>query len=207
MLRTAALFAAVLLVFAALGGCGKTPEHASSAPASSAPESEASYYVDPNYSVDTEGELPEAPEGFLNSALEAYSWFEMALLDPLDNIPAKTKEDTYLVEDDRFHRFSDFCDYLLGFFSPAIVNELLSRGYYVEEEGLTYVWGHPRSADKAVVKVVFGEGEIVGRKLIYKVDVTFGDMTTLEPIRSETFEFVAEPVNGRFVFTEFPYFY
>ena len=196
----ALLLAALLL--SALSGCGKTPEQASSAP-----ESSSSYYVDPEYTVDTEGELPEIPDDFLHKAIEAYSWFEMCLLDPIDNIPAKTKKDTYLVEEEQFHLFSDFRDYLLGLFSPAIVNELLSRGYYIEEDGYTYVWGHPRSPDKAVVDVDFGEGLINGRKLIYDVTVTFGDMTTLEPIDTQVFEFVAEPVNGRFVFTEFPYFY
>ena len=201
--RTLALLSAAALFLSALCGCGKEAAE----PASSAPESESSYYVDPDYVVDTEGELPEVPEDFLHKAIEAYSWFEMCLLDPIDNIPAKTKKDTYLVEEEQFHLFSDFRDYLLGLFSPAIVNELLSRGYYIEEDGYTYVWGHPRSPDKAVVDVDFGEGLINGRKLIYDVTVTFGDMTTLEPIDTQVFEFVAEPVNGRFVFTEFPYFY
>jgi hypothetical protein len=200
--RLLALLLAALLV-SALCACGKTPE-----PASSAPESDsAPYGVDPDFTVDTEGELPEVPDDFLHKALEAYSWFEIALLDPIDNIPAKTKADTYLVEDEQFHLFADFRDYLLGLFSPAIVSELFSRGYYIEEDGYTYVWGHPRSADKAVLDVDFGEGVITGRKLIYNVTVTFGDMQTLEPIDTQIFEFVAEPVNGRFVFTEFPYFY
>ena len=201
--RALALFFAAVLFLSALCGCGKEAAE----PASSAPESESSYYVDPDYAVDTEGELPEVPEDFLHKAIEAYSWFEICLLDPIDNIPAKTKADTYLVEEEQFHLFSDFRDYLLGLFSPAIVNELLSRGYYIEENGYTYVWGHPRSSDKAVIDVDFGEGVITGRKLIYTVTVTFGDMQTLEPIDTQVFEFVAEPVNGRFVFTEFPYFY
>lgn len=204
-----ALLLAALFV-SALCACGKTPEPESSgAPESSrgAPESSSDYGVDPNYTIDTEGELPEVPDDFLHKALEAYSWFEICLLDPIDNIPAKTKEDTYLVEEDQFHLFADFRDYLLGLFSPAIVNELLSRGYYIEENGYTYVWGHPRSPERAVINVDFGEGVITGRKLIYTVTVTFGDMQTLEPTETQTFEFVAEPVGGRFVFTEFPYFY
>ncbi len=203
----AVLLAAVLLVFAALGGCGKPAEPASSAPASSEPESSSSCCVDPSYTVDTEGELPEVPEGFFGKAMEAYSWFELNLLGWIYDVPAKHTENAYLVEDEEFRRYDDFRDYLLGIFSPAIVNELLSRGYYIEEDGYLYTRHFPRSADKAVIDTDFGEGEIVGRKLIYKVDVTFGDMQTLEPIRSETFTFVAEPVNGRFVFTEFPYFY
>ncbi|MBO4933548.1 MAG: hypothetical protein J5441_00010 [Clostridia bacterium] len=205
MRRLIALIA-VLSLFAALCGCGKAAEPASSAPASE-PESNSGFWVDPSYTVDAEGELPEVPDGFLRKAMEAYSWFELNLLGWIYDVPAKHTENAYLVEDEQFRRYDDFRDYLLGIFSPAIVNELLSRGYYVEEDGYLYTRHFPRGADKAVIDTDFGEGEIVGRKLIYKVDVTFGDMQTLEPIRSETFTFVAEPVNGRFVFTEFPYFY
>lgn len=204
--RIFALLIAALLV-SAFCACGKAAEPASSAPASSAPESGPDFWVDPSYTVDAEGELPEVPEDFMRKAMEAYSWFELNLLGWIYDIPAEHTENAYLVENEEFRRYDDFRDYLLGIFSPAIVNELLSRGYYVVEDGYLYTRHFPRSADKAVVDTVFGEGEIVGRKLIYKVDVTFGDMQTLEPIRSETFTFVAEPVNGRFVFTEFPYFY
>ena len=208
--KLVALIAAAALI-AALCACGKAPEPASSGPASSGTASEPGNsrgrYVDPEYTVDAEGELPEVPEDFLGKAFETYAWFEIRPLDGIVNIRAKNTENAYLVEDYEFWEFSDFCDYLLGYFSPAIVDELLSRGYYIEEDGRTYTVHFPISYDKAVIDVNFSEGEIVGRKLIYTADVTFGDMQTLEPIASETFTFVAEPVGGRFVFTEFPYFY
>lgn len=201
--RLLALLLAALLI-SALCACGNAPE-----PASSAPESDsfAPYGVDPNYTVDTVGELPEVPDDFLHRALEAYSWFDLALLDPLDNIPSKTRENAYLVEDEQFHYFADFRDYLLGFFSPAIVSELFARDCYFEENGYTYVRQFPRGSDKAVLNVDFSDGAITGRKLIYTATVTFGDPQTLEPTETQVFEFVAEPVGGRFVFTEFPYFY
>ena len=143
--RLLALLLAALLV-SALCACGKTPE-----PEASAPESESSaYYVDPEYTVDTEGELPEVPDDFLHKALEAYSWFEVCLLDPVDNIPSKTRENAYLIEDEQFHVFADFRDYLLGLFSPAIVSKLFSRDCYFEENGYTYVRQYPRGSDKAV---------------------------------------------------------
>ncbi|MBR5941740.1 MAG: hypothetical protein IKZ81_00160 [Clostridia bacterium] len=204
-----ALLLAALFV-SALCACGKTPEPESSgAPSSSqgAPESSSDYGVDPNYTVDTEGELPEVPDSFFHEAMDAYSWFEGAQIDPIDNIPSKTQEHAYLVEDEAYRRFSDFRDYLLTLFSPALVNELLSRDIYFDEEGYTYVRQFPYTVDKAVIKVDLDDGVIVGRKLIYTAVVTFGDMQTLEPIDTQTFEFVAEPVGGRFVFTEFPYFY
>lgn len=203
--RLLALLAALALI-SALCGCGKEPGPASSAPASE-PESSSSCWVNPEYTVDAEGELPEVPEEFLRKAMEAYSWFELNLLGWIVDIPAKHTENAYLVEEDEFRRYDDFRDYLLGLFSPEIVNELLSRGYYVVEDGYLYTRHFPRSADKAVINVDFSEGEIVGRKLIYTAEVTFGDMQTLEPIGFETYEFIAEPVGGRFVFTEFPYFY
>ena len=203
--RLLALLAALALI-SALCGCGKEPGPASSAPASE-PESSSSCWVDPEYTVDADGELPEVPEDFFDKAMETYAWFDIRPLDGLVDVPAKNTKNAYLVEDYMFWEFSDFCDYLLGYFSPAIVNELLSRGYYIEEDGRTYTVHFPISYDKAVINVDFSEGEIVGRKLIYTAEVTFGDMQTLEPIGFETYEFVAEPVGGRFVFTEFPYFY
>ena len=202
--KLTALFAALLCAALLLSACGSAPAPASpEAPESASP----GYVVDPEYVVDTEGELPEVPQDFLTKAMDAYSWFEMNLLGKLDDMPSKTTLYAYLVEDPEFRSYQAFCEYLLELFSPKIVRELLDRGYYKEENGMTYVCIHHRGTDKAVIRADIDNGRIEGRKLIYTASVTFADPVTLEPTGDATFEFIAEPVGGRFVFTEFPYFY
>lgn len=194
LLLTAALF---LMLF----GCGANrPMRSSSADAEqSAPLSS---------SEPPSGE-PRIPEDFLREALATYGFFEMSILESFIDFPAPNGEKAYLAEDEKFRRYDDFYGYVRGMFSRQITDELFARGIYINIDGDNYVREMPRSYGNIVLDVEMDEvGELTpDGKLVYTVTVTFGKPVTLEPDRTETLEFIAEPEGGRYVFTQFPYFY
>lgn len=192
------LTAALLLM---LFGCGANePLRSSSADAEqSAPLSS---------SEPPSGE-PRIPEDFLREALATYGFFEMSILESFIDFPAPNGEKAYLAEDEKFRRYDDFYGYVRGMFSRQITDELFARGIYINIDGDNYVREMPRSYGNIVLDVEMDEvGELTpDGKLVYTVTVTFGKPVTLEPDRTETLEFIAEPEGGRYVFTQFPYFY
>lgn len=194
LLLTAALF---LMLF----GCGANGSMRSSS-ADAEPSSPLSSSEPPS------GE-PRIPEDFLREALATYGFFEMSILESFIDFPAPNGEKAYLAEDEKFRRYDDFYGYVRGMFSRQITDELFARGIYINIDGDNYVREMPRSYGNIVLDVEMDE---VGKltpdgKLVYAVTVTFGKPVTLEPDRTETLEFIAEPEGGRYVFTQFPYFY
>ena len=152
---------------------------------------------------------PRIPEDFLREALATYGFFEMSILESFIDFPSPNGEKAYLAEDEKFRRYDDFYGYVRGMFSRQITDELFARGIYINIDGDNYVREMPRSYGNIVLDVEMDE---VGKltpdgKLVYAVTVTFGKPVTLEPDRTETLEFIAEPEGGRYVFTQFPYFY
>ena len=152
---------------------------------------------------------PQIPEDFLREALAAYGFFEMSILESYIDFPAPNGEKAYLAEDEKFRRYNDFYGYVRGMFSQQITDELFARGIYINVDGNNYVREMPRSYGNIVLDVEMDDvGELTpDGKLVYTVTVTFGKPVTLEPDRTETLEFIAEPEGGRYVFTQFPYFY
>ena len=194
LLLTAALF---LMLF----GCGANGSMRSSS-ADAEPSSPLSSSEPPS------GE-PRIPEDFLREALATYGFFEMSILESYIDFPAPNGEKAYLAEDEKFRRYDDFYGYVRGMFSRQITDELFARGIYINIDGDNYVREMPRSYGNIVLDVEMDEvGELTpDGKLVYAVTVTFGKPVTLEPDRTETLEFIAEPEGGRYVFTQFPYFY
>ena len=194
LLLTAALF---LMLF----GCG-----ANGSMRSSSADAEQSA---PLSSSEPPSGEPRIPEDFLREALATYGFFEMSILESFIDFPAPNGEKAYLAEDEKFRRYDDFYGYVRGMFSRQITDELFARGIYINIDGDNYVREMPRSYGNIVLDVEMDE---VGKltpdgKLVYTVTVTFGKPVTLEPDRTETLEFIAEPEGGRYVFTQFPYFY
>lgn len=194
LLLTAALF---LMLF----GCGVDVPLRS-------PSADAEQSAPLSSSEPPSGE-PRIPEDFLREALATYGFFEMSILESYIDFPAPNGEKAYLAEDEKFRRYDDFYGYVRGMFSRQITDELFARGIYINIDGDNYVRERPRSYGNIVLDVEMDE---VGKltpdgKLVYAVTVTFGKPVTLEPDRTETLEFIAEPEGGRYVFTQFPYFY
>ena len=196
---TALLLTAALLLM--LFGCGAN-EPLRSSSGNAEPSSPLSSSEPPS------GE-PRIPEDFLREALATYGFFEMSILESFIDFPSPNGEKAYLAEDEKFRRYDDFYGYVRGMFSRQITDELFARGIYINIDGDNYVREMPRSYGNIVLDVEMDEvGELTpDGKLVYTVTVTFGKPVTLEPDRTETLEFIAEPEGGRYVFTQFPYFY
>lgn len=151
------------------------------------------------------GSEEQSPQEIITSAMEIYSWFTIS---PLDVDPELTGGDG------RVCRVADelLCDYgtvmrLLDFtFSPEIVRGLLAYNTYEVIDGQLYGVGGGRGVDERISEVSYeitesGESRIVYTVTVYYVGVQDGEAN------SETFEFVREPVNGLWVFTQFPFFW
>lgn len=147
----------------------------------------------------------EMPEDIILSAMEIYSWFTISPLDVDWELPS---------EDGSVWRVADevLCDYetmmrLLDFsFSPEVVAEMLAFETYTVIDGCLYGTAAGRPVDPLISEVIYEETERSEERVVYTVTVNYlgeGE-NAIEP---HVLEFIREPVNGLWVFTQFPFFW
>lgn len=185
--------ALVLALSFVLCGCGDKPV---TNPVSSS-ESDAG-------SID--GEDVEIPEHFFSDALEAYSWFEMCTM-PTCEETAPGNDELRLVEDPVLQDYDAFVKYMQNLFSQDIVDRLFGYGVYENVEGKTYCMDMARGADITILEEENHPAVKEDGKLVYVVNVSYGDPETEVVESTEEYRFVAEVIDGRYVFTEFPFFW
>ncbi len=199
------LLAAVALLFTACTNGGNSsstpsPSESSSSEASSQQPSQSSPETD-----------PATAEEQMEPAMEAYAWCMVYSLpcDPGDTISLDGRP-AYRVNDPRFPDYDSLHRYLSEIFSPEMVdNTLLSGGNYVNVDGALYSYDGARGTDVFVGGATYAMGEETDtrREIIASVEYLVDPAAeTPEVERVETYTFVQEKIDGKWLFTQFPYF-
>ena len=149
----------------------------------------------------------DTPESLISSAMEVYSWFVMWPLDVDVNMPGG--DGLYAVLDERFFLKEDMDQLLSSYFSPDIQQSLWDWGTYTVIDGGLYapIDGDWRWIDERIREVSYTLVSDTGDRREYAVTVYYtddGDETTPE---EEPLTFVEERKNGRWQFTQFPFFW
>ena len=140
------------------------------------------------------------------SAMEVYAWFVMSPLDIDENVPSPDGE-TYLVLDETLSQVSLMQERLDEYFSADISEALWSWGTYQDVNGWLYGYAPQdspiaRPVDPDVADAEFWLSEETGTRRVYAAAVY--RLSQEEP---ETLRFVRELIDGRWQFTEFPFFW
>lgn len=151
------------------------------------------------------GNAGQTPEEIILPAMEIYSWFTIS---PLDTDPELISEDgtlcrvadELLCDEQTIMRLLDFT------FSPEIVEGLLAYNTYTAIDGMLYSAGGGRMVDPRILGVVYEETYSGEDRVVYTVTVHYMSVDEDSP-SVEVLEFVREPVDGLWVFTQFPFFW
>ncbi len=147
----------------------------------------------------------DTPEEAVTSALEVYSWFAMR---PLDTDPYLPDSDgsRFRVYDDRLNTREGLMSAVREVFSEEICQELMESGVYYEEDGYLYAGDEGRDPDPTIAYVEYvatPEGE---DKIWYTAAVFYseeeGVITSIDEYTS-----LREKIDGRWVFTDFWFFW
>ena len=146
-----------------------------------------------------------------DSAYETYQWFELGKLElEMDDegmISVYTLEDGSMcgkVADNRVSSMEELNDIVYGTFSSEIAEFLFGYGIYREEDGVLYELMADRGGD-------ITRGKIIEEKVTNATETTFTYTVTVETVDPETMEvtgsedidFVAELIDGQWLFTQF----
>lgn len=153
----------------------------------------------------------EEIKALYDTAYETYQWFELGKLaletDENGMINTYTLSDGSMcgkVSDNRVATLTELEDIVYGTFSEEIADTLLGYGLYIEEDGTLYELMADRGGD-------ITRGEIIGEEVTnatedsftYTVTVEIVDPETMEVTGSEDIDFIAELVDGQWLFTKF----
>ncbi len=156
--------------------------------------------------------LTADPTEVLDPALEAYGWFMLAQLDADPERPKVVQDEStgeektwYPVTDQRFQTYADLDAYLRNLFSDEIADELLGYGYYQEFDGQLYDFLGGRGANIFIDHVEYQTVSVTDTQAKYTVSVYYTEDSG-EPENPKVLEFICTKVNGKWVFTQFPYY-
>jgi len=149
---------------------------------------------------------PDDARSLVLDAMEVYSWFVMNPLDVNAEAPALDGA-LYPVFDDVLARVDVMQALLERCFSADIVQSLWDWGAYTAVNGWLYGYppdesplARPVDPDIADARFALTEETDSRRVIIATVYYLYADAP-------ETLEFVSECVDGRWIFTEFPFFW
>lgn len=147
----------------------------------------------------------ETPEEIIISAMEIYSWFTIC---PLDVDPELVGGDGSVcrVADEMLCSYDTIMRLLDFSFSPDIVEAIFSYETYTVIDGMLYGTAGGRAIDPLISEVSYEETYRGEDRIVYTVTVNYlgeGE-NAIEP---DVLEFVREPINGQWVFTQFPFFW
>ena len=146
-----------------------------------------------------------------DTAYETYQWFELGKLDlEIDDegmIVVYTLDDGTMcgkVADNRISSMDELKDIVYDTFSSEIADLLFGYDIYREENGILYELMADRGGD-------ITRGEIVEEKVTNVTETTFTYTVTVETVDPETMEvtgsenidFIAEYIDGQWLFTQF----
>lgn len=142
-------------------------------------------------------------------AYEVYQWFDMGQLEnDGEMIQLSTGALCCKVTDNRVSSMEELENIVRNTFSAEIADSLLGGGLYIEEDGVLYVQLADRGGD-------ITKGNITEENVTNATETGFTYTVTVETIEPETQEvtgtedidFIAELINGKWLFTQFSSIY
>ena len=144
-----------------------------------------------------------------NDAYEVYQWFDLQQLETDgEMVQLSNGAMCYKVTDNRVSSMEELKNIVRGTFSAEIADRLLGDDLYIEEEGILYIQIADRGSD-------ITKGDIVEENVTnatetgftYTVTVEIVDPETQEVTGTEDIDFIAELINGQWLFTQFSSIY
>ena len=176
---------------------------------STSEETEMSEQLDEN-TVEEETILTEEEiKTLYNDAYEVYQWFDLEQLES-DGEMVQLSDGTmcYKVTDNRVTSMEELENIVRSTFSTEIADDLLGGGLYIEEDGILYIQLADRGTD--ITKGDITEENVTNATetgFTYTVTVEIIDPETQEVTGTEDIDFIAELINGQWLFTQFSSIY
>ncbi|GAA6514951.1 hypothetical protein LQE96_09225 [Phocea massiliensis] len=146
---------------------------------------------------------PKTPEELVAPAMEAYGWFVTGGLHyQAEEVWVEGDSSPWhQVDDSRFPDYQSFYRYLTGIFPQEMVDgTLLAGGNYRELDGKLYTRGNIREKNRFIGGADYA--------LVSETDSRREIMATAYFVKgAQEYLFVQEKVDGKWLFTQFPYFY
>lgn len=156
--------------------------------------------------IPSEGEI----KALYEKAEEVYQWFDMEMLDVetedglVVNYTLSDGTVCAKVEDDRIGSLTELKAAVHECFADEFAEELLGMGLYLEENGVLYEVQADRGADitkgNIIAEMVTNATET---NFTYTISVEILDPETDTVTGSEDIDFLAEKINGTWLFTQF----
>lgn len=205
----------LLLALSLLTGCQQRESDLSQI---SLPPASLSVLEDPSSSAqqDPSEGLPDPAttpaEELIEPALEVYSWFALGSM-PLSgetktatNPTTGTEEQFQRVDNPHFGCYQEMEDYLKTFFSDEIVGNLLEEYPFCQDiDGQLYMIPVGRGSNLSIKDVTFSTEEVSESQARLSACVSF-DPDLSEEESPKNYEFICQKVDGKWVFTTFPYY-
>lgn len=154
----------------------------------------------------------QAPEDFIRPALDVFSWFAVA---PLEADMAQVKQapletggepvDWFRVKDTRLDTYQKLSAYVRNFFDEEITGQLMSNGVYRDIDGYLYNTQGGRGTNITIEGEHFDIIDMNEDTVRFEVAVSY-TADSGEPENPKILEFVMKKQNGKWVFTEFPFY-
>ena len=126
-----------------------------------------------------------------------------------------------LVDDPRYPTYQSFVDALGNCFSDELVQNLLAKGYYIEQDGKFYALGAARGSNIYFHDVTYAVTSQTQGRVVFTATARYIDDTsptdwldmpagTVIPdsaLTSTDYQYDYELINGKWVFTDFQLFY
>ena len=112
----------------------------------------------------------------------------------------------YKVTDSSLDTMAKLTEYISDYFSEEIVQSLVNIGRYIEVDGCLYTIDVSNSTAFAIVGEKYKTVDRSDSAEHYEVEVLQDNNADGKADSKETYKFVREKIDGKFVFTRFPYY-
>lgn len=185
-----------IIATALLCGCGN-PMNQTQLPSPSSSTDITISSPTANESIDAEKVITEA--------MDVYARFEVSPFELDKNSTQKDENgnELYKVADENYNTHDKMVAYLKTFFADDIVETLMKNGTYKEYNGYLYAADGGRGTNIFIDKVEYKTVDSSNDKITYQATISYTKDSGEEP---KTLDFVQEKIDGKFVFTKFPFF-
>lgn len=143
----------------------------------------------------------------IENASNVYGWFELF---PLklnhDYVVVYNNQNWYKVANEKYDTFYKLDDYLCTIFSRDIVNKLWTTKKYRVFNNNLYSLSSGRKKNSFIKNIKYKSRGRTKKRILYQATVTYTSQAKIKN-NKQKFDFTYEKINGRWIFTEFSYFY